>query len=158
MPRVLSMAPLYSLGHNDQNEVKHDFFNHVMPLVPALLSCDSNCIINGTISFIRWRQLIQGVIWLLIHVMLLAPVWASHATGDTVNGTISCSVKMTEPQCNMIFDHVIPVLTSHRTYGINNSTTTFLVQDDKNEMQPDSQSFNTVGTGMRIMWWQRHCQ
>ena len=27
---VLVMAPLHSLGHNDQNEVKHGFFSHVM--------------------------------------------------------------------------------------------------------------------------------
>ena len=47
MPMVLSMAPLHSLGHNDQNEVKHDFFNHVVPIEPTLLSCGANCIING---------------------------------------------------------------------------------------------------------------
>ena len=34
---VLSIAPLHSLGNNDQNEVKCDFFRHVMPLLPALL-------------------------------------------------------------------------------------------------------------------------
>ena len=55
MSMVLSMAPLHSLDHNDQNNVKN-----VMPLVPALLSCDANCIINGTI---RCRQLKQGVTW-----------------------------------------------------------------------------------------------
>ena len=48
---VLSMAPLHLLGHNDQNEVKHDFFSHMMPWVPALLPGDANCIINGTIFF-----------------------------------------------------------------------------------------------------------
>ena len=34
-------APVHLSGHNDQNEVKHDFFSHVMPLEPALLSCDA---------------------------------------------------------------------------------------------------------------------
>ena len=63
--QLLSMVPLHSLGNNDQNKVKHDFFNHVMPLVTALLSCDANCIINGTILFIRQRQLETGVTWLL---------------------------------------------------------------------------------------------
>ena len=57
---VLSMATLYSLGHNNQNEVKQDFFSHIMPLAPALLSCDANCITNGTIFFIRYRKLKKG--------------------------------------------------------------------------------------------------
>ena len=57
MPMVLSMAPLYSLGPSDQIKVKIDFFSQVLPLLPAFLSCDGNCIINGTILFIRWRQL-----------------------------------------------------------------------------------------------------
>ena len=52
-PMVKPMAQLHSLDHNDQNEVTHDFFSHVTPLVPALLSCDAKYIINGTILFIR---------------------------------------------------------------------------------------------------------
>ena len=47
--QLLSVAPLHSLGHNDQNEVTQDFFTHMMPLAPALLSCDANCFINSTI-------------------------------------------------------------------------------------------------------------
>ena len=43
------MALLHSLDHIDQNEVKHDFVSHVMPLAPPLLSCDARCIISGTI-------------------------------------------------------------------------------------------------------------
>ena len=38
----MSMAPLHLLGDNDQNEVKHCFFSHVIPLGPALLPCDAN--------------------------------------------------------------------------------------------------------------------
>ena len=53
MAMVLSMAPLHSLGHNDQNDVKHYFFSHVMPLVPALLSCGAKCITSGIILFNR---------------------------------------------------------------------------------------------------------
>ena len=49
MPMMLSMAPLHSLGHSHQNEVKHDFFSPVIPLAEALLLGDANCIINGTI-------------------------------------------------------------------------------------------------------------
>ena len=50
---VLSIVPLYSLGYNDENEVKHDFFSHKKQLVPALLSCDANCVMIGTSFFIR---------------------------------------------------------------------------------------------------------
>ena len=50
---VLSITPFHPLGHNDQNEVKHDFFSHVMPLFSALLSYDENRIINGTNFFMR---------------------------------------------------------------------------------------------------------
>ena len=37
IPMVFSMSPLHTLGNSDQNEVKHDVFIHVMPLVTALL-------------------------------------------------------------------------------------------------------------------------
>ena len=33
IPKVLSIAPLHLLGHNNQNGVKYDFDSHVMPLV-----------------------------------------------------------------------------------------------------------------------------
>ena len=50
---VLLMAPLHSLNHNNENQVKHDFFSNVMLLVSVLLSCDANCIMIGIIVFIR---------------------------------------------------------------------------------------------------------
>ena len=46
IPTVLTIAPLHSVGYNDQNEVKHE-----VPLVPALLSCDVNNIISVTLIF-----------------------------------------------------------------------------------------------------------
>ena len=46
-----------------------------MPLVPVLLSCNANCIISGTILFIRWRQLKQWVKWFF---------WTCHAVGTSV--------------------------------------------------------------------------
>ena len=47
------MTPFHLVGHNDQNEVKHDFFSHVMlsvlPLVIVTnLSHDTEGIVNGT--------------------------------------------------------------------------------------------------------------
>ena len=44
------MAPLHSLGHGDQNQVKH-FFCTLASF--ELASCDADCTVNGTIAFIR---------------------------------------------------------------------------------------------------------
>ena len=49
-------------------------FSQVMPIVPALLPCDANCIINGIILFIRWRQSKQGVTWLFWSVYTSASI------------------------------------------------------------------------------------
>ena len=49
---VLAMKLLHLLGKNDQNDMKHDLFSHVMPSELALF-CDAYCINNGTILFIR---------------------------------------------------------------------------------------------------------
>ena len=48
---LLAILSLHLLGHNDQSEVKHDFFSHVMPLIWELLLYNANGIINGTIVF-----------------------------------------------------------------------------------------------------------
>ena len=45
MSMLLSMAPLHLLGHNNQNEVKHDLA-HVMPLAPVLASHGTDGIEN----------------------------------------------------------------------------------------------------------------
>ena len=36
------MAALHFLGHDDQNEVPHEFFGDVMPLAPVSASYDSD--------------------------------------------------------------------------------------------------------------------
>ena len=51
-----SMVLLHSLGH-DQNEVQYDIFGHVMSLGPVLEKCDADSVVNGTIAFLRARQL-----------------------------------------------------------------------------------------------------
>ena len=51
MPMMLSIISLHAVGYNDHNEVEQDIFSHMMPLVPVFLSCDSSCIINGTMFF-----------------------------------------------------------------------------------------------------------
>ena len=50
-----SMAPLYLLGQDKQNEVQHDFSGHVMLLVLTLASSDVVGIVNGTIAFVISR-------------------------------------------------------------------------------------------------------
>ena len=41
------MAQLYSLGQDNWNEVQHDFFGHVIPLVLTLKLHDANSIVNA---------------------------------------------------------------------------------------------------------------
>ena len=65
MPTAPSMAPLHYLAQDTWNEVQHDIFSHVKPLVSALASHDADGIINGTTAFLRIRQLKCGVTWLL---------------------------------------------------------------------------------------------
>ena len=46
------MATIHSLGQDDLNEVKHDYFGNLTPLVPALALHDASGVINGTIAFL----------------------------------------------------------------------------------------------------------
>ena len=103
----------------------------MIPLAPALLSCYTFYIINGTILFIRWRQFKQGMTWFFGHLMLLAPVWASHDTGGIVIGTICLAGgdDWNKVQ-HYIFGHVIPVLASHDTDGSSIAPLYLLVQDN----------------------------
>ena len=56
-PMLLSMTPMYLLGHNHQNQVNHDSLVDVMPLAPVLASHGTNGIENNIISLCRSRQL-----------------------------------------------------------------------------------------------------
>ena len=56
MPTALSMAQQHSPDIDNQNEVKHDFFGHVLLLVPVLASCEVNAIVNSTIAFLRSKR------------------------------------------------------------------------------------------------------
>ena len=60
MLMALSMAQLHFLVQDNQNEVHHNIFGHMMPLVLALPSHDSDNITNGTITFFTlgydWNQ------------------------------------------------------------------------------------------------------
>ena len=54
---VIWMAALCSLGHDNENEVQHNYFGHVTPLATALASCDADSVVNGTNAFLSYRQL-----------------------------------------------------------------------------------------------------
>ena len=51
MPTVSSMAPFHLLGQDEQNEMQHDLFGHVLPLEQASASCNVTDIISGTTAF-----------------------------------------------------------------------------------------------------------
>ena len=51
MSTVSSMVPFHLLGQDDQNEMQHDLFDHVVPLPSTSASCYANGIINGRIIF-----------------------------------------------------------------------------------------------------------
>ena len=45
------MAPLHLLGQDNQNEMQHDIFGHMMPLALALASSDTYSVTKGIIVF-----------------------------------------------------------------------------------------------------------
>ena len=145
---VLPMAPLHSLGKSDQIEVRHDFQSYAS-IVPALLSCDTNCIINTTILFIRWRN------W--------NKVWHDFWSLDAA-GSIGSTCHWMAPLCllgqdewnKMKYDfvgHLMPLLASHDTDHIINSNMAFVSSRGLkyHATWPFSVSFDTVGTGISIM-------
>ena len=56
------MPPFNLLGHDNENEVQHDFFHHVMLMALAFLSHDVNGIVNNTTVFLRSRLSMLGSI------------------------------------------------------------------------------------------------
>ena len=115
MPMVLSMALLHSLGYNDENVVKHDFFSHLMLWLLAMLSYDASCIIYSTCYFTMWINWNKVRHDSFGHVTLLAPVPASHDTDGTVKGTIlfvrSRWLKQDATQC--LWYHYVQCITWH---------------------------------------------
>ena len=49
---VINRVPLHLLGQDNQNEAQHDFYSHIIPLVPASASHDADRVVNGTIAFV----------------------------------------------------------------------------------------------------------
>ena len=86
------------------------------------------CTISGTILFIMWRQLKQGVI---------LPFWLCDAVGA------SAGITWHSWYCQCVPFYLLgkgdwnKVLASHDTDRIINSMSALLVQDEQNEMQHD---------------------
>ena len=60
---IMSMAPLHFLGQDNQNELQHDLFVHVMPLALASASSYADGVINGILSSLRSRWLKWFATW-----------------------------------------------------------------------------------------------
>ena len=134
MPMVLSMVPLYSLGQNDQNEVQHDFFGHVMSLMMAFMSCDANGVINGTITPLEkdnWNE-VQHHFWPLIPLALLL---VSCYANSVVNGTITF-LRSTQLKWHA-HPHYVMLTASSMT------TLYSFGHDDQNKVQHDFSGFVT---------------
>ena len=141
--------------------MKHDFFSPVMPLVPGLLSCDATCIISGTILFIVWRKVRQGVEWLLClcdTVVTSGSItwhwWHCEGHHFVLWGQddwsrVQHDILVMWYQC---WHHITLMSSSVAPFY-------FSVQDDQSEIQHDFfQSFDTLGTSISINWCQWHCQ
>ena len=48
------IAPMHSLSQDDENDVQHDFSDHVTPLALVSVYCDAKVIISGTTAFVRF--------------------------------------------------------------------------------------------------------
>ena len=77
MPTASSVVPWHFLGQDVCNEMQHNLFHYMIPLMPALASYGANCIINSTIALLRWRWPKWGSKWLFGHIRLLALVSVS---------------------------------------------------------------------------------
>ena len=87
MPMALSMVPFHFLGQDEQNEVQHNIFGHVMPLLLASASHDADGIINSTIVFFRSRKLNLSATCPFHHLIQLS--MASCDADSVINGTIA---------------------------------------------------------------------
>ena len=121
---------------------------------------DVNCIINATVLFSRWRQVKQGVTWLLVmwccwqhcqsHITLIALPMAPFCllAWDNWDGVQ-----------HDFFGYGMPVLASQDTNGIINSTMVFVRSKWlKWHARWLFQFFDIVGSSISITWFHWHCQ
>ena len=155
MLMALSVAPLNSLGHDDQNEVQHDHLGHVMPLTPTLASSNADGVINDIIAFIRSKW---GIPW---------HFWSCYATGIGISTTwyqwhhqwhhYTPYIKTIEIRCNMTFFLCVTSLAlvsaSYDVDGVINGTIAFL-KSKQLKWGTTFWSCDTFGTDTGSMWCQ----
>ena len=76
------------------------------PLAQALVSCDADSVVNGTIAFLRSRQFEWGATWLCGNFMPFALASVSCAANSIINGTtaiLSLRQLAVQLKCNMNF-------------------------------------------------------
>ena len=56
MPMMLLSGHMMPVVINEK-EVQYNYFGHVTPLAPTLASRDADSVVNGTIAFLRSKQL-----------------------------------------------------------------------------------------------------
>ena len=78
MLAVSSMAPFHLLGHDDEKEMQHDLFGHVMPMATSM----------AQLHFFSQDNQNEVQYNFLGHVMLLKLVSVSHNANSVINGTI----------------------------------------------------------------------
>ena len=125
-----SVAPLYSLGQDDQNKVQHDFLSHVTPLQPAMTSHDANVVINGIITFPRsiqsnWKKhdcfWVMCFHWYWHHMtpMALSVAHGNDASTDTHTGTKGHIIPL-NIHLNITWCLYVSIYTSYEPNAINN--------------------------------------
>ena len=125
-----SMAPLHLLGQDNQDEVQHDCFGHVMPLISTSILCDVYGIVNGITAFLRSRQSKWGVTWLFGSCettgtdISITWWWQCHQWHNCISYK-----NMIEMVQQDVFGHMMPlaqVFASHDADSIINGTIVFL--------------------------------
>ena len=148
---VLSKAPLHSLGHNDQSEVKQEFLVMYWHFYQYCCYVEQTATSMAPLCEDNWNKVWHDSFG---HIMLLAPVPTSHDTG-IVNDTILLGQDDWNKVQHDVFGHMMAVLASHDTAGIINSTITFVCSRWSKWVKHDF--FSPVGTCISIMVCQEHC-
>ena len=141
---ALSVAPLHLLVQDDQNEMQHNFFNHLTLLALVSASCDTTCILIAPLHLLGqdvWSNVQHKFVG---YVMLLKLESVSH---DTMRYTMMFLVVM---WCHwhQHQHHVMPVASSVTPLHL-------FGQDNQNEVLHNFCSYSAIDTGFSLTWCQQ---
>ena len=173
MPMASSMGPLHLFSCNNENEVQHYFFGHVMHLLLTLVSCDPEC--HQYCTIILFRSMRCNMTLLSCDAtgasICIMWQWQCHQGFYCIPWvkTIKMRCKMTFWWCVTISAGVgvmwwhhwydmMPLLVVHDANWVVNGTLVFLRSRwSKLGTTWLFWSCNTIGTSVAIMWhWQYH--